>query len=750
MNRYPPDRDPDRPETGDSETGDPSQAAGSPSGSSDVRETDKTRGGDELTLEIEVNQASAHAEHSPDPVETPLPDLSRETAGDEGPNWVTPTPDATIAQEHTDPENRGHSTHSTETPTSLGRYQIEALLGRGGMGSVYQAHDTQLDRKVALKVPKFESNTNSRLIDRFYREARSAANLAHPNLCPVFDVGEVDGTHYIAMALIKGDTLSSHIRNHTELPERFAAMTVLKIARAMQEAHGSGIIHRDIKPANIMIDHRNEPILMDFGLACPDELGDDSRLTQEGALLGSPAYMSPEQLRGDQDSVGQRSDIYALGVVLYEILSGRLPFTGNGSTISMIGQILTKEPTELKSLRPTISTGLAQICDKAMAKNSAERYASMESFANDLEQCIRSHASRKKSSNSDAKTVQAHITQIQLNEQSKLVKTLCESKQFTAAVPILRQMLDNPQAKNSKTHQWASATLTKVQTRIEEDQQKQTSENPNIKIAATANTNNDLFADLPGLTPTSGHHTSSLKSPPITSAANSSAIRKNPKKSMGNHSHNLIFSVAGLAVAVALLIAGFWYWSQQPAATTRTNPSDIVVDKKQQNFDPQPTPFIGERQRLPDRIMQYLDRDRNGFIAMTEMPRSGKSLLMQADTNADGRVSRNEVQNTNPKVLLQLLSNRPGLKNMNRDLRPQGGQNGLEDRRTEFGGPGFIETEDSGFDTSKPRGGPGPNRPGNGEGRTGRDPTTNPTNGQGPRGERPAGGPPFGRQRSTN
>ena len=135
---------------------------------------------------------------------------------------------------------------------------------------------------------------------------------------------------------------------------------------------------------------------MDFGLACPDELGDDSRLTQEGALLGSPAYMSPEQLRGVKDSIGQGSDVYALGVVLYEILTGRLPFAGNGSTISMIGQILTEDPTELKSLRPTISTALARICAKAMAKDSVERYSSMENFANDLERFIRSQASRKK------------------------------------------------------------------------------------------------------------------------------------------------------------------------------------------------------------------------------------------------------------------------------------------------------------------------------------------------------------------
>ena len=557
------------------------------------------------------------------------------------------------------------------------------------------------------------------------------------------------------MALIKGDTLSSHIRNSAELPERFAALTVLKIARAMQEAHGSGIIHRDLKPANIMIDHRKEPIVMDFGLACPDELGDDSRLTQEGALLGSPAYMSPEQLRGAKDSIGQGSDVYALGVVLYEILSGRLPFAGNGSTISMIGQILTEDPTDLKSLRPSISTALAQICGKAMAKTSAERYGSMESFANDLERFIRSQASRNKSSNSSTKTVQANITQIQLNEQSRLVKTLCESKQFTAAVPILQQMLDNPQAKNSKTHQWASATLSTVQTRIEEDHRKRASANSTGELPAGVKTDNDLFADLPDPTPAGGQHLPTLNSPPVNPAvssapASSSATRKRTHKSTGGHSRHLIFAAAGLPVVAVLLIAGVWYWTQKSAATGNTNPSDIADETQQQDPDPQAMSSMGERQPLPDRIMQKFDRDRDGFIALTEMPRAVKSILMPADINDDGRISRNEIQNVNQKILIQLLSSRPDMKNFKGNQRPPGGPNGFENRRTEFRGPGFTEQGSPRFDESATRGGSGPNRPVNGGGRAGPTPADNPPNGQGPRGERPAGGPPFGRQRSPN
>ena len=754
MNRSPSKPDPDEPDSGQPEASPPVQSNDSPIGASSDStgnvQTDKTRGIDDPTLEIPINRDSQPARHAPDSVDTPRPDLSSETAENQGPDSVATLPDATLAVEQTEHGQRRDHVNTHETPNRLGRYQIETLLGRGGMGSVYRAHDTQLDRKVALKIPKFEANTNSRLIDRFYREARSAANLAHPNLCPVFDVGEVDGTHYIAMALIKGDTLSSHIRNNAELPERFAAITVLKIARAMQEAHSSGIIHRDLKPANIMIDHRKEPIVMDFGLACPDELGDDSRLTQEGALLGSPAYMSPEQLRGVKDSIGQGSDVYALGVVLYEILTGRLPFAGNGSTISMIGQILTEDPTELKSLRPTISTALARICAKAMAKDSAERYSSMENFANDLERFIRSQASRKNSSNSGTKTLQANITQIQLNEQSKLVKTLCESKQFTAAVPILQQMLDNPQAKDSKTHQWASETLSKVQTRIEEEQRRQVSANSTSQVPAATALDNDLFADLPDPTPAGGQQLSTHSPATLNSTVSKSATRNRTTMPSGLYSRKLLGAGAVLTVVAVLLSIGVWYWVRQPAATGNTNQTDLAGGTGKQDFDPQPMPDMGERPRLPDRLMQQFDRDRDGFIALAEMPRGGKSILMRVDTNDDGRVSRNEIQNANPKILLQLLSSRPDIKNFQGDQRPPGGPNGFENRRTEFRGPGVADPSNPRFDESRPRGNSGPNRPGNGEGRSTPNPTNKPTNAQGPRGDRPTGGPPFGRQRSPN
>ena len=163
--------------------------------------------------------------------------------------------DETMAPDQAD--TASESDFSTEAiPETLGRYQIKKLLGRGGMGAVYLAHDQQLERDVALKVPKFDTSTNEKSIERFYREARSAANLSHPNLCPVFDVGEIDGTHYIAMALIKGRPLSDYVEGGKTQNPRTAAGIIRKVALAMHEAHSSGIIHRDLKPANIMIDHR--------------------------------------------------------------------------------------------------------------------------------------------------------------------------------------------------------------------------------------------------------------------------------------------------------------------------------------------------------------------------------------------------------------------------------------------------------------------------------------------------------------
>ncbi|MBP86691.1 MAG: hypothetical protein CMJ64_08245 [Planctomycetaceae bacterium] len=271
---------------------------------------------------------------------------------------------------------------------SFGRYRLMKTLGEGAMGSVYLAHDAQLDRKVALKIPKFDAKSESKHIERFLREARSAATLSHPNICPVYDVGETDGTHFMTMAYIQGHTLQDFVNPEKPQRDRNVANVVRKIALALHEAHINGLVHRDVKPGNVMIDQRNEPIIMDFGLARQIDEHDDARLTRDGAILGSPAYMSPEQVEGKASKIGPHSDLYSLGVILYELLTGNLPF--QGSVASIIGQILAKEPVSPLKYRPDLSPKLVEICLKAIAKKREDRYASMQSMAAALMEFLKS------------------------------------------------------------------------------------------------------------------------------------------------------------------------------------------------------------------------------------------------------------------------------------------------------------------------------------------------------------------------
>lgn len=263
----------------------------------------------------------------------------------------------------------------------LDRYCIRSVLGHGGMGTVYLAHDAQLDRLVALKVPKLEKSSDPTLAERFNREARAAATLRHPHICPIFDIGEHEGVPFIAMAYIDGRPLTAYIKSDKRQPERQAAMAVRKIALALHEAHALGIVHRDLKPANIMIDRRGDPIVMDFGLARYLDDNAATRLTQEGTMVGTPAYMAPEQI-DDRAPIGPAADVYSLGVVLYELLTGRCPFQGSMPTV--IGQVLHVEPAPVAKLRPDVTPALSAICQRAIAKQPEERFATMKEFARAL------------------------------------------------------------------------------------------------------------------------------------------------------------------------------------------------------------------------------------------------------------------------------------------------------------------------------------------------------------------------------
>ncbi|WP_315852285.1 WD40 repeat domain-containing serine/threonine-protein kinase [Lignipirellula cremea] len=272
--------------------------------------------------------------------------------------------------------------YSADLPLGeFGRYRIEKKLGQGGMGAVYLAHDSRLERQVALKVPRFAEHDDPQILERFLREAKAAATIDHPNLCPVYDVGEVDGVHYLSMAYIEGRSLAECLRESGPLSQTVAADLTRKLALALAEAHQHGVVHRDLKPANIMINRRGEPVIMDFGLARRSE-SEDVRLTQSGAIVGTPAYMAPEQVEGDAPAIGPQTDVYALGVILYELLSGSLPHQGN--VAQLLASILRDEPAPLAEVRRDVSADLAAICGRAMAKRLTDRFASAEELAESL------------------------------------------------------------------------------------------------------------------------------------------------------------------------------------------------------------------------------------------------------------------------------------------------------------------------------------------------------------------------------
>ncbi len=273
---------------------------------------------------------------------------------------------------------------SEETPGQLpeqfGRYRIIKRLGQGGMGSVYLAQDTHLERPVALKVPDFGHHEGPEARRRFLEEARTAATLDHPYLCPVYDAGEIDGQLYLTMAYIEGQSLAA-LSGEEGWPQRQVAALVGKLAVALQQAHTQKVVHRDLKPANVMIKttgKRREPVIVDFGLARRDN-PQDQRLTRSGQIMGTLGYMAPEQIRADLKEIGPACDIYALGVILYELLTGRLPF--NGSGLAVAGQILTQAPLPPSTHRSDLDPALEAICLKAMAKAVGDRYTSMAELA---------------------------------------------------------------------------------------------------------------------------------------------------------------------------------------------------------------------------------------------------------------------------------------------------------------------------------------------------------------------------------
>ena len=280
-----------------------------------------------------------------------------------------------------------------------GRYRLDAQIGAGGMSTVYRAFDMTLERQVAVKLMHREIASDSDQLERFRREARSVAQLSHPHIVGVIDAGEEDGRPYIVLEYVEGETLKDRIRRMGRLPIDEAIAYSIEIARALGAAHGQAIVHRDIKPQNVLVDEEGSAKVTDFGIARSLE---EEGLTADGRVLGTTDYVSPEQALG-HDVDGQ-SDIYSLGVVLYEMLTGDVPFHGENQ-VSVAMKHVREDLPDVQVLRPEVSARLAAVLDRMTDKDLATRHPDAETLEVDLEDALAAEASRTGTSTGEATAV---------------------------------------------------------------------------------------------------------------------------------------------------------------------------------------------------------------------------------------------------------------------------------------------------------------------------------------------------------
>jgi serine/threonine-protein kinase len=272
------------------------------------------------------------------------------------------------------------ATAALREPPPVPGYEILGVLGRGGMGVVYKARHVRLKRLVALKMVLAGEHAGREERVRFGQEAEAVARLQHPGIVQIYEVGEHAGRPYFSLELVEGGSLARKLSG-TPLPAREAAGLAEALAQAVHAAHRRGVVHRDLKPANVLLTPDGAPKIGDFGLA--KQLDQDSGQTKSGAILGTPSYMAPEQARGEGHAVGLRTDVYALGAILYEMLTGRPPFRGT-SVVETLEQIRSNEPVPPRQLQPAVPRDLETVCLKCLQKEPPKRYAGADALADDL------------------------------------------------------------------------------------------------------------------------------------------------------------------------------------------------------------------------------------------------------------------------------------------------------------------------------------------------------------------------------
>jgi serine/threonine protein kinase len=320
---------------------------------------------------------------------------------------------------------------------TLGHYEILEELGRGGFAVVYKAHDTTLDRVVALKVLHSHLNTDPEFVQRFRQEAQVAAKLDHPNIVTIYEVDEEDGQHYLAMTFLPGHTLDK-LLVEGPLPMEQAICIVEQIADALDAIHQQGLVHRDVKPANIIVDSKDQATLLDFGIV---RAAEGTRLTMTMAVLGSPEYMAPEQADPSQASeIGPATDQYALGVVAYQLLTGQVPFTGSvPATLHMHVHETVPAP---HLLRPNLGEDLSAVVLQALAKSPADRYPSVRLFAAALRETVEARIAAFEQE-AKLKEIEAQAREKELHRLEQLREQalqLVEEEKWQEAVIVLEEI----------------------------------------------------------------------------------------------------------------------------------------------------------------------------------------------------------------------------------------------------------------------------------------------------------------------